>query len=67
MFLPVEKITAPTLLLWGDVDAISPAAVGRHLAERIPDAQLHVVPGGDHDVAQTHAAELAPLIERHLA
>jgi len=67
MFLPVEKITAPTLLLWGDVDAISPAAVGRHLAERIPDARLHVVPGGDHDVAQTHAAELAPLIERHLA
>jgi pimeloyl-ACP methyl ester carboxylesterase len=67
MFLPVEKITAPTLLLWGDADAISPAAVGRHLAERIPGARLHVVPGGDHDVAQTHAAELAPLIERHLA
>jgi pimeloyl-ACP methyl ester carboxylesterase len=67
MFLPVEKITAPTLLLWGDADAISPAAVGRHLAERIPGARLHVVPGGDHDVAQTHAAELASLIERHLA
>jgi pimeloyl-ACP methyl ester carboxylesterase len=66
-FLPVEKIAAPTLLLWGDADAISPVAVGRHLAERIPDARLHVVSGGDHDIAQTHAAELAPLIERHLA
>jgi pimeloyl-ACP methyl ester carboxylesterase len=66
MFLPVEKIAAPTLLLWGDADAISPAAVGRHLAERIPNARLHVVPGGDHDVAQTRAAELAPLIARHL-
>lgn len=65
-FLPIEKITAPTLLLWGDADAISPVAVGRHLAERIPDAHLHVVSGGDHDVAQTHAADLAPLIERHL-
>jgi pimeloyl-ACP methyl ester carboxylesterase len=66
MFLPIEKIAAPTLLLWGDADAISPVAVGQHLAERIPDARLHVVPGGDHDVAKTHADELAPLIERHL-
>lgn len=66
MSLPIEKIAAPTLLLWGDADAISPVAVGQHLAERIPNARLHVVPGGDHDVAQTHAAELAPLIERHL-
>ncbi len=65
--LPVEKIAAPTLLLWGDADPISPLAVGRHLAERIPDSRLHVVSGGDHDIAQTHAAELAPLIERHLA
>ena len=65
--LPVEKIAAPTLLIWGDADPISPVAVGRHLAERIPDAHLHVVSGGDHDIAQTHAAELAPLIERHLA
>ena len=65
--LPVEKIAAPALLIWGDADPISPVAVGRHLAERIPDAHLHVVSGGDHDIAQTHAAELAPLIERHLA
>ena len=65
--LPVEKIAAPTLLLWGDADPISPVAVGRHLETRIPDARLHVVAGGDHDIAQTHPAEIAPLIERHLA
>ena len=64
---PVEKIAAPTLLLWGDADAISPVAVGKHLEARIPDARLHVVAGGDHDLAQTHAAEVAPLIARHLA
>lgn len=65
--LPVERIAAPTLLLWGDADPISPVAVGQHLLARIPDARLHVVAGGDHDIAQTHARELAPLIERHLA
>jgi pimeloyl-ACP methyl ester carboxylesterase len=64
--LPVEKIAAPTLLLWGDSDPISPVAVGRHLKSRIPDAHLHIVAGGDHDLARTHATEVAPLIARHL-
>jgi pimeloyl-ACP methyl ester carboxylesterase len=65
--LPVEKITAPTLLLWGDADPISPVTVGRHLGACIPGARLHVVAGGDHDLARTHAAAIAPMIERHLA
>lgn len=65
--LPVEKIAAPTLLLWGDADPISPVAVGRHLQSRLPDASLHIVAGGDHDLARTHAAEVASLITRHLA
>ena len=65
--LPVEKIAAPTLLLWGDADPISPVAVGQHLQARIANARLHVVAGGDHDIARTHVRELAPLIERHLA
>jgi pimeloyl-ACP methyl ester carboxylesterase len=64
--LPVERISAPTLLIWGDADAISPVAVGQHLEQRIPDARLHVVPGGDHDLAKTHAELVASLIARHL-
>ncbi|CAN5669686.1 alpha/beta hydrolase [soil metagenome] len=64
--LPVEKITVPTLLIWGDADPISPLAVGRHLDSRIADARLHVVAGGGHDLARTHAREVASLIERHL-
>lgn len=64
--LPVEKIAAPTLLIWGDADPISPVAVGRHLEARLPNARLHVVPGGDHDLAQTHAGTVASLIGAHL-
>jgi pimeloyl-ACP methyl ester carboxylesterase len=64
--LPVDRITAPTLLIWGEVDPISPVAVGKHLQSRIANSRLHVVPGGDHDVAQTHAKDVAGLIERHL-
>jgi pimeloyl-ACP methyl ester carboxylesterase len=65
--LQVEKIAAPTLLIWGDKDPVSPVAVGRHLAERLPNARLEIVPGGDHDVASTHADLVARLIARHLA
>jgi pimeloyl-ACP methyl ester carboxylesterase len=65
--VPVERIAAPTLLIWGDSDPISPIAVGKHLEQRIAGARLHVVPGGEHDVAQTHAQEVAALVARHLS
>jgi pimeloyl-ACP methyl ester carboxylesterase len=65
--LPVDQIAAPTLLLWGDSDPISPTSVGRHLQSRLANSRLHIVIGGDHDLARTHAAEVAPLIERRLA
>jgi pimeloyl-ACP methyl ester carboxylesterase len=65
--LSVENIAAPTLLLWGDADPISPLAVGHHLLQTLPDARLHIVKGGAHDLAKTHADEVAPLIERHLS
>jgi pimeloyl-ACP methyl ester carboxylesterase len=60
--LPVEHIVAPTLLIWGDADPISPVTVGQHLEQRIRDARLKVVVGGDHDVAKTHAEAVASLI-----
>ena len=41
--------------------------VGRHLQSRLPNSRLHIVAGGDHDLARTHAVDVAPLIERHLS
>lgn len=62
----LDRVAQPTLLLWGDDDPISPVAAGRRLLERLPDAQLHVVPGGRHDLAAMHADTLAPLVDAHL-
>jgi hypothetical protein len=62
----LPSITAPVLLLWGDADPISPVAVGRRLAALLPDAALHVLAGGQHDLAHARAREVAPLIEAHL-
>lgn len=63
----LPQVTMPTLLLWGDADPVSPLAVGKHLASLLPHAHLHVIAGGDHGLAETHAATVAPLIDAHLA
>jgi poly(3-hydroxyoctanoate) depolymerase len=44
----LHRITVPTLVLAGDDDPIVPAANGRLLASRIPDARFHIVRGGGH-------------------
>ena len=62
----LKSINAPTLLLWGSRDAISPPAVGERLSALLPRAVLHIVPDGDHDFPQVKAAEIAPLIAQHL-
>ncbi len=62
----LASIPAPVLLLWGDADPISPLAVGRRLSELLPRADLHIIHGGHHDLAYTHATIVAPLIDKHL-
>ena len=62
----LRTISVPTLLVWGDDDPISSVAVGRHLQELLPNAELRIVPGGDHDMVQTHPQVVAELIDAHL-
>jgi pimeloyl-ACP methyl ester carboxylesterase len=63
----IGKISQPTLLLWGDADPISPVAVGQKLLELLPQAHLHVIRGGNHNLACDHALQLAPLVDAHLS
>ena len=63
----LPTMTAPTLLVWSDADAISPLGVGRRLARILPRAELVVVPGVGHMFARDHTDLVAPHIERHLA
>jgi pimeloyl-ACP methyl ester carboxylesterase len=64
--LLIELITAPTLLIWGDSDPVSPVAVGHHLEHRLPNAKLRIVAGGDHGLASNKAELVAALIAGHL-
>lgn len=62
----LSHLHVPTLLLWSDMDEISPLAVGERLATLLPQAELVVVSGGDHMFARNRADEVAPHIARHL-
>ena len=62
----IGSIRAPTLLLWGDVDPISPVAVGRHLQNLLPRGSLHVLHGGKHDLVIKLAPDVARLVDEHL-
>jgi len=44
----LHRVRAPTLVIAGDDDPIVPLANARLLARLVPDAELHVVPGGGH-------------------
>ena len=61
-----SKVSVPTLLIWGDIDPISPVAVGEYLAQQIPLARMHVVRGGSHSVAADQPEIVAAAIMEHL-
>jgi pimeloyl-ACP methyl ester carboxylesterase len=41
-------MTAPTLVLWGGSDSVTPLPQGQAIAKSIPGAQLVVLPGIGH-------------------
>jgi pimeloyl-ACP methyl ester carboxylesterase len=44
----LPRITVPTLLIWGELDARSPLSVARQFEQAIPDTKLIVIPGAGH-------------------
>lgn len=59
------EIQSPTLLIFGDADPIAPVSVGRFLSERLPRANLEIIPNATHNVVEDFAPELSALIARH--
>jgi pimeloyl-ACP methyl ester carboxylesterase len=55
----IGSIKAETLLLWGEDDRTSPPGVGRYLADLLPFADMRVIPGAGHMVAEEKPDEVA--------
>jgi pimeloyl-ACP methyl ester carboxylesterase len=60
-------IRAPALVLAGTEDPLSPVAVGEYLRDRIPGAELAVVAGGTHGMAEEEPDRIAGLVGPFLA
>jgi poly(3-hydroxyoctanoate) depolymerase len=62
----LPSLRLPALVIAGDADPLSPAAVGEFVRDRIPSAALHVVEGGEHGMAFDEPDRIAPLIGQFL-
>lgn len=62
----LSTITAPTLLIVGDQDVISPPANSFYLGERIPSASVVQIRGGGHGVMYQYPEEFVEILELFL-
>jgi pimeloyl-ACP methyl ester carboxylesterase len=64
---PLERITAPTLVVHGTADTVVPPEHARLAAGTIPGARLHMIEGGGHLCVVTHKEEAVPVVAEFLA
>lgn len=62
----LTDVSAPTLLVFGERDAIAPPSVAHYFRERLPRARLELIPDATHDLEEEQPDLLASLIEAHL-
>lgn len=60
------RIRCPVLVVGGSEDRFPTVAMSRRVAETIPGARLHVIPGGGHFPNRTHRAAVQAAIGRFL-
>jgi 3-oxoadipate enol-lactonase len=65
-FERLPDIAAPTLVLHGTADTVIDARNGELLAERIPEARLHLVPGRGHLLVWEEPDLVAPVVHDFL-
>src|SRR4051812_42572540 len=63
----LSSVTAPTLVLVGSQDILTPVGDSEELADRIPGAELVVVPGAAHALMVEHAGTFNRLVADFLA
>jgi len=63
----LTRVTAPTLIIWGEHDAVTPVRTGKLLAARISDARLEIIRGAGHIPMMQKPRELNQLVLHELA
>ena len=63
----LERITARTLIVWGQDDQWLPASYAHEYAARIPGAEAKVIPGAGHNVHEDDPAQVNPVLVEFLS
>ncbi|HET6231110.1 MAG TPA: alpha/beta hydrolase [Longimicrobiaceae bacterium] len=63
----LPRIQAPTLLVWGERDALVPVRCGREMRKTIPNSRLVVIPRAAHNPMVDRPAEFAAAVLPFLA
>ena len=67
----LKKITAPTLIIWGDRDQFLPVEDALELYRLLPNAELAVLPNTDHSLTRTKVEQFSQYAKdfllRHMA
>lgn len=59
----LRTLETPTLLIWGEKDAVTPVdLLGRRMAREMPNARLEILPGAGHMLLDEAAAGVARLL-----
>ena len=58
----LTRISAPTLIVWGEQDLLMPVSVGQALHEAMPGSRFSVLPGAGHHVTAEAAAAFNRLV-----
>ncbi|MFI5266436.1 MAG: alpha/beta fold hydrolase [Chloroflexota bacterium] len=62
----LHRISAPTLIVWGEQDRLIPLAHGRAYAEAIPGARLEVIPNCGHIPHQEQTDDFTRIVRHFL-
>ena len=60
--LPLADIRVPSLVIQGTADASVSVEHARFLADRVPQAQVHVIEGANHMVPVSHQDEVGRVV-----
>lgn len=63
----LPRVTAPTLVVWGEHDTTTPVKHALQIANGIPDAQLTLISGARHSPVYTHPEEVMKAVSAFIA
>ncbi|OGH17072.1 MAG: hypothetical protein A3C30_02400 [Candidatus Levybacteria bacterium RIFCSPHIGHO2_02_FULL_40_18] len=62
-----SKVKAPTLIIWGQNDTITPVSDGEKIHSLIQDSKLKIIENASHSPQFTHPKEVSEIITKFLA